>query len=114
MSDLIRSAQRPSVMVDTYIYDSVLSQLDKRAQGVSATIFTPSISKALRLDLERHNAQYAPIKVKIFRRSHDRLLIIDDSIYHVGASFKDLGKKLTAFSKMDIMPADELISYLEG
>ncbi len=114
MCDLIRSAKSRIIMVDNYIDDSVLRQLDKRITGVSATIFTPSISKIMRLDLERHNAQYAPIEVKLFRRAHDRFLIIDDTIYHVGASFKDLGKKLTAFSKMDIMTADELISYLEN
>lgn len=113
MCDLIRSAKSRIIMVDNYIDDSVLRQLDKREEGVSATIFTPSISRAMRQDLERHNAQYAPIEVKLFRRAHDRFLIIDDTIYHVGASFKDLGKKITAFSKMDIMTADELISYLE-
>ncbi len=113
MCDLIRSATRRIIMVDNYIDDSVLCQLDKRTSGVSATIFTPSISRAMRQDLERHNAQYAPIQVKLFRRAHDRFLIIDDTIYHVGASFKDLGKKLTAFSKMDIMTADELINHLE-
>ena len=110
--DLIRSAQKRIIVVDNYIDDSVFRQLDKRAAGVSATIFTPSISRTLRQDLERHNAQYAPIEVKIFRRAHDRFLIIDDTVYHVGASFKDLGKKLTAFSKMEIMTADEFISYL--
>ncbi len=113
MSDLIRSAKSRVIMVDNYIHDSVLRQLDKRATGVNATIFTPSISKVMRQDLERHNAQYAPIEVKLFRRAHDRFLIIDYTIFHVGASFKDLGKKLTAFSKMDIMTADELINYLE-
>ena len=101
-------------MVDNYIDDSVFRQLDKRITGVSATIFTPSISRTLCQDLERHNAQYAPIEVKTFRRAHDRFLIIDDTVYHVGASFKDLGKKLTAFSKMEIMTADEFISYLES
>ena len=112
MSDLIRSARSRIIMVDNYIDDSVFIQLDKRAEGVSATIFTPSISRALRQDLERHNAQYAPIEVKAFRRAHDRFLIIDNTVYHVGASFKDLGKKLTAFSKMEIMTADEFIAYL--
>ena len=112
MCDLIRSAKSRIVMVDNYIDDSVFRQLDKRATGVSATIFTPSISRTLHQDLERHNAQYAPIEVKTFRRSHDRFLIIDDTVYHVGASFKDLGKKLTAFSKMEIMTADEFIAYL--
>ncbi len=114
MCDLIRSAKSRIIMVDNYIDDSVLRQLDKREEGVSATIFTPSISRSMRQDLERHNSQYPPIEVKIFRRAHDRFLIIDDTIYHVGASFKDLGKKLTAFSKIDIMTADELISYLEN
>ncbi len=81
---------------------------------MSATIYTPPISKALRLDLERHNAQYAPIEVKTFLKAHDRFLIIDDIIYHVGTSFKDIGKKLTAFSKMEIMTADEFIAYLDS
>ena len=112
MCDLIRSAKCRIIVVDNYIDDSVFRQLDKRTSGVSATIFTPSISRALRQDLERHNAQYAPIEVKTFRRAHDRFLIIDDIVYHVGASFKDLGKKLTAFSKMEIMTADEFIAYL--
>ena len=112
MCDLIRSAKNRIIIVDNYIDDSVFCQLDKRATGVSATIFTPSISRTLRQDLERHNAQYAPIEVKTFRRAHDRFLIIDDTVYHVGASFKDLGKKLTAFSKMEIMTADEFIAYL--
>ena len=114
MCDLIRSARNRIIIVDNYIDDSVFRQLDKRATGVSATIYTPSISRTLRQDLERHNAQYAPIEVKTFRRAHDRFLIIDDTVYHVGASFKDLGKKLTAFSKMDIMTADEFIAYLKS
>ena len=114
MCDLIRSAKNRIIVVDNYIDDSVFVQLDKRAPEVSATIFTPSISRALRQDLERHNAQYAPIEIKTFRRAHDRFLIIDDTVYHVGASFKDLGKKLTAFSKMEIMTADEFIAYLES
>ena len=114
MCDLIRSAKNRIIIVDNYIDDSVFRQLDKRATGVSATIYTPSISRTLRQDLERHNAQYAPIEVKTFRRAHDRFLIIDYTVYHVGASFKDLGKKLTAFSKMEIMTADEFIAYLES
>ena len=114
MCDLIRSANCRIIVVDNYIDDSAFVQLDKRAPGVSATIFTPSISRTLRQDLERHNAQYPPIEIKTFRRAHDRFLIIDDTVYHVGASFKDLGKKLTAFSKMEIMTADEFITYLES
>ncbi len=114
MCDLIRSAKNRVVMVDNYIDDSVFRQLDKRDEGVTATIFTPSLSRTLRQDLERHNAQYAPIEIKTYRKAHDRFLIIDDSVYHVGASFKDLGKKLFAFSKMEAMSAEELLKHLEA
>ncbi len=114
MCDFIRSAKNRIVMVDNYIDDSVFRQLDKRDEGVSATIFTPSVSRTLRQDLERHNAQYAPIEIKTYRKAHDRFLIIDDTVYHIGASLKDLGKKLFAFSKMEAMSAEELIRHLEA
>lgn len=113
MNDLIRSAKRRVVMIDNYIDDSVFIQLEKRDEGVRATIYTPKIRRALRQDLERHNAQYAPIEIKTYRKAHDRFLIIDDTVYHVGASFKDLGKKLFAFSKMEAMTGDELMKRLE-
>ena len=114
MCDFVRSAKRRIIMIDNYIDDSVFRMLDKRTHGVKATIFTPSISLTLRQDLERHNAQYEPIEIKTYRRAHDRFLIIDDAVYHVGASFKDLGKKLFAFSRMDATTADDLINHLEA
>ncbi len=114
MCDLVRSAKRRLVMVDNYIDDTVFRQLDKREAGVSATIFTPSVSRSLRQDLERHNQQYAPIEIKTYRKAHDRFLIVDDTVYHVGASFKDLGKKLFAFSKMEAMSASDLLTHLES
>ncbi len=113
MCDLVRSAKRRVVMVDNYIDDSVFLQLDKREAGVEAVIYTSAISKTLRQDLERHNSQYSPIEIKTYRKAHDRFLIIDDAVYHVGASFKDLGKKLFAFSKMEAMSADELLEHLD-
>ena len=112
MCDLIRSAKQRIVMVDNYIDDSVFTQLDKRKAGVTATIFTYEINKALKQDLKRHNAQYAPIDIHTYKTAHDRFLIIDDNVYHIGASFKDLGKKLFAFSLMEVMSADELIRHL--
>ena len=112
MCDLVRSAQRRIILIDNYIDDSVLCQLDKRNPKVSATIYTPAISKELKLDLKRHNTQYAPIQIKIFKKAHDRFLIIDDTVYHIGASFKDLGKKLFAFSRMELMTADDFIQIL--
>lgn len=112
MCDLIRSAKQRIVMVDNYIDDSVFTQLNKRKAGVTATIFTYEINKALKQDLKRYNAQYAPINIRTYKTAHDRFLIIDDNVYHVGASFKDLGKKLFAFSLMEAMSADELIRHL--
>ncbi|MDE6783054.1 MAG: virulence RhuM family protein [Paramuribaculum sp.] len=114
MSDLIRSANRRIILIDNYIDDSMLRQLDKRDNGVDAIIYTHSVSRSMRQDLDRHNSQYPPIEIKTFRRAHDRFLIIDEAIYHVGASFKDLGKKLFAFSKMEVMSADALIEHLES
>ena len=113
MNDLIRSAKKKVVMIDNYIDDTVFIQLDKRNKGVKAVIYTPTISKTLRQDLEHHNAQYSPIEIKTYRKAHDRFLIIDDTVYHVGASFKDLGKKLFAFSKMEAMTGEELVKWLE-
>ncbi len=112
MCDLVRSARRRIIMIDNYIDDSVFRQLDKRAAGVSATIFTPTVSRTLRQDLERHNSQYTPIEIRTYSKAHDRFLIIDDTVYHVGASFKDLGKKLFAFSRMEAMTADEMLVHL--
>ena len=112
--DLVRSAKHRIIMVDNYVDDSILRQLDKRENGVTATIYTQSISRALRQDLDRHNAQYSPIEVRTYHKAHDRFLIIDDTVYHVGASFKDLGKKLFAFSKMEATSADDLITHLEA
>lgn len=111
--DLVRSAKFRVILVDNYIDESVLRQLDKRESGVTATIFTTGISKILQQDIERHNAQYAPIEIRTYKKAHDRFLIIDNAVYHIGASLKDLGKKLFAFSRMEMLSADELINHLE-
>jgi len=101
-ADLIKTANRSIVLVDNYVDESTLMLLAKRKAGCSATIYTYKQSEELKLDLQKHNAQYPPIEIKTFKRSHDRFLILDDStIYHVGASLKDLGKKWFAFSKLD-------------
>ena len=102
VSNLIRAAKRRIVLIDNYIDDTVLKLLDKRAQKVKATIYTKQISPALQTDINLHNAQYEPIDVQVFVDSHDRFLMIDETVYHIGASLKDLGKKWFAFSKMEI------------
>ena len=102
VSDRVREAKKVIVLIDNYVDDSVLTLLDKREKGVQAAIYTLPITPQFKLDIKRHNAQYAPITVKTFTRAHDRFLCIDDIVYHLGASLKDLGKKWFAFSKMEI------------
>ena len=103
-SSLVKSARKRLVLIDNYVDESVLTLLDKRMDGVEATIYTLSISRQFRLDIERHNRQYPAIDVKTAPNIHDRFLIVDDDLYHIGASIKDLGRKLFAFSKMEISP----------
>lgn len=103
--DLIRRACKRVILIDNYIDETVLALLDKRGRGVLATIYTKRIDDNLRLDIERHNDQYAPINVRTAPNIHDRFLIIDDTLYHIGASIKDLGKKLFAFSQMETRPS---------
>jgi hypothetical protein len=110
-SDLIKSAKNFIVLIDNYIDESVLMLLSKRATSVDANIYTAQISQQLQLDLQRHNAQYQPITIHVLTRSHDRFLLIDNEIYHIGASLKDLGKKWFAFSKMTL-DANELLVNL--
>ena len=100
VSDLVRSAKSRIILFDNYVDDTVLTLLDKRADGVSAQIYTRNITQQLALDLQRHNAQYRPIAINEFQNAHDRFLCIDDTVYHIGASLKDLGKKWFAFSRM--------------
>jgi hypothetical protein len=102
-TDLVKSARRSIVLIDNYVDETVLLMLSKRSVGVSATIYTQRITQQLQLDLDRHNSQYTPIDIRTYRDSHDRFLIVDETdVYHIGASLKDLGKKMFAFSKLDI------------
>ena len=110
--DLIKSAKKRIILIDNYVDETVLTLLDKRENGVSATIYTQQISRHFQLDIDRHNAQYASIDVETFRLSHDRFLCIDDDVYHIGASIKDLGKKWFGFSKMEILTPDELVERI--
>ena len=111
-TNLIKSAKNSLILIDNYIDESTLLMVSKRTTGVDATIYTQRITPQLQLDLTRHNNQYPPINIRTYRQAHDRFLIIDQSdVYHIGASLKDLGKKLFAFSKMDI-PASILTKLL--
>ena len=104
-ADLIRTGKKSILLIDNYVDESVLLMLSKRGIGVTATIYTHTISNQLNLDIQKHNSQYPRIEVKTYKQCHDRFLIIDDTdVYHIGASLKDLGKKMFAFSKLDIPP----------
>ena len=101
-TDLIKTAKKDIILIDNYIDESVLLMLSKRNAKVHATIITQSNSRTTLLDIEKYNAQYTPIEINNSDFIHDRFLIIDKEVYHIGASLKDLGKKLFAFSKMNI------------
>ena len=112
VADLIRQAKTRIVVIDNYIDDSVLVQLSKRNPGVTVDIYDGQISKQLRQDVEKHNEQYPGVTLHKYTKAHDRFLIIDEDVYHIGASLKDLGKKLFAFSKMEVMTGNELLANL--
>ena len=108
INDRIREATTRIILIDNYIDDSVLTILSKRADKVAATIYTKKPSTQLQLDIQKHNAQYPPISVIEFDRSHDRFLCIDETVYHLGASIKDLGKKWFAFNRMEMLTTELL------
>lgn len=111
-TDLIRSARVYLLLIDNYVDESVLLMLSKRNVGVKAAIYTQAIGHQLQLDLQKHNSQYPPIEVHVCKKSHDRFLIIDGAdVWHIGASLKDLGKKMFAFSRLSI-PASAVTSLL--
>ncbi len=113
VSKLIKSAKESIILIDNHIDESVLTLLDKRNENISAVIFTQRISPQLQLDIAKHNAQYQPIEIKIYKNAHDRFLLIDNDLYHIGASIKDLGKKLFAFSKITEFTKMELLERLQ-
>ena len=110
-NDRIREATTRIILIDNYIDDSVLTILSKRADKVTATVYTKKPSAQLQLDIQKHNAQYPPIEIVEFDRAHDRFLCIDKTVYHLGASIKDLGKKWFAFNRME-MPTTELLQKI--
>ena len=112
-SELIAKAKRSIILIDNYIDETTLLQLSKRNKKVSCTIYTEKITEQLKLDVEKHNAQYPSIEIRILKNAHDRFLILDEKeLYHLGASLKDLGKRWFAFSKMDGL-ADQILTQLK-
>lgn len=112
--DLVKSARKSIVLFDNYIDESVLTLFGKRGKSVLVVIYTDKITPQLELDIKRFNAQYSPVKVKLYTKAHDRFLIIDGEIYHIGASLKDLGKKLFAFSKISAIPPEIIYKQIDS
>ena len=112
ISTLIESAENRIVLIDNYIDESVLMLLSKRKANVSAKIYTLQVSRTFRQDIQSYNSQYSPIDVVQYTKTHDRFLIIDDKVYHVGASLKDLGKKLCAVSLLTCINANEMLNRI--
>lgn len=109
---LIKSAEHRIILIDNYINEEILTMFDQRANGVIASIYTARIDSAMQLAIQRHDAQYDPIPVNLFRMSHDRWLIIDEKVYHFGASLKDLGKKWFGVSLYQDITPEELLSKI--
>ncbi|MDY6463638.1 MAG: RhuM family protein [Bacteroidales bacterium] len=109
---LIKSAKTRIILIDNYVDETVLTMLDKREAGVTATIYTQKISSQLQLDITKHNAQYPAIDVKEFTKSHDRFFILDNQVYLIGASLKDLGKKWFAVALMTETAPESFLSRL--
>jgi len=112
VSDLIRKATQRIVLIDNFIDDTILTILSKRIASVKAVIYTKKISKQMRLDIDKHNSQYPPVEVRLFTKAHDRFLIIDNQVYLIGASIKDLGKKWFGFTLMENTSAEELLERI--
>lgn len=112
-ADLVRSAESSIILIDNYIDETVLTILDKRHEDVEAIIYTKELNRQFSLDLKKHNEQYRPIEVRTFNKAHDRFLLIDDKVYHLGASLKDLGRKWFAFSLMKEWTGREILERME-
>jgi len=112
-ADLVRSDESSIILIDNYIDETVLTILDKRHEDVEAIIYTKELNRQFSLDLKKHNEQYRPIEVRTFNKAHDRFLLIDDKVYHLGASLKDLGRKWFAFSLMKEWTGREILERME-
>ena len=112
-TNLIKSAKENIVLIDNYVDETTLLMLSKRSQGVKATIYTGKTDKRLLLDMKRHNEEYSPIELAEYKQAHDRFLLIDKEVYHIGASLKDLGKKWFAFARLHL-DTEELIERIKA
>jgi hypothetical protein len=99
---LVKTAKKRLILIDNYIDETVLTMLSQRRKGVTATVYTDTISQSLQLAITKHTTQYPNINMQTVQTFHDRFLIVDEEVYHIGASIKDVGKKVFAFSKLGL------------
>lgn len=113
MSDLVKQAKARIIVIDNYVDDSVLTLLSKRKTGLIAEIYTYKKSEQFTLDIEKHNLQYPSVIVHVNKTCHDRFMIVDDKVYHIGASIKDLGQKLCAITLLNSITAEDILNKLK-
>ena len=110
---LVRSAKKELIIIDPFANDMVLSLMAKRAEGVNATIYSARITHAMREEEARLNRQFPTVRLENMREVHDRFVIVDDVVYHVGASFKDLGNQMTAFSVLNFVTKEQVLAMVK-
>lgn len=113
MSDLVKQAKVRIIVIDNYVDDSILTLLTKRKKGVTAEIYTYKKSEQFTLDLDKHNIQYPSVTVYVNKTCHDRFIIVDNKVYHIGASIKDLGQKLCAVTLLNSITAEDILNKLK-
>jgi hypothetical protein len=113
ITDLVKSAKLSVVFIDPFATIDVLKFATARAKGVTAIIYTPRITPEFKEAARLHNIQYPRLELKTMRTIHDRFLLIDDTVYHFGASFKDMGNEMTVFSVLDFITPQEVIKKVE-
>ena len=110
---LVRSAKQEIVIIDPFADDTALSLMPKRNPGVNAIIYSARINQTMKVECERLNRQCPPVKLRTMREVHDRFIVVDETVYHIGASIKDLGNKLTAFSVLNFVIKQQLLEMIK-
>jgi hypothetical protein len=113
IADLVKSAKHSIVFIDPYATIEVLKFAAMRAKGVQAIVYSARITPDFKEAVALHNKQYPGLEPKTMRTIHDRFLLVDDTVYHFGASFKDMGNEMTAFSILDFITPTEVIEKIQ-
>ena len=110
---LVRSAKQEIVIIDPFADDTALSLMPKRNPRVNAIIYSARINQTMKAECDRLNRQCPPVELRTMREVHDRFIVVDETVYHIGASIKDLGNKLTAFSVLSLLTKQQLLEMIK-